>query len=871
MAAKRKPKNISPLKHNINNPKEPQKKMRDSNAGGTLRATERLRHPHDNKPRAAASPTRAALANGARTLGAVLATGAGTLALGLTAVKLGSAAKGLYGRYMGTSAPKCEDYRAVVKSNSGATAHTLSSEQKRLVCALLEGHDIQDKTGDAGDLWRSDTSPYDVFHWGSNVPPEATLLRSVQGEVIAWTNGECMALPLTSARIKGNAFVRGTLTGYKEATPVCATIALALYQRFARDETGSYQAEALSDGKGGWLDSGPEVTVDSESVFCASPLKDGLTERLRIWSTVIAAAAVSEAANRGAHVQDTPILSATASTHAHVDCEVEVANYRAIANSKAIGESRTKLLEPLQKELLCEILQSDKSAITHEYASLTKSGTGFLWRPTAPDAMLLAARRGLIVVCIDGVCDVASSANVTTRIARKKLALPPECAALAIALRDRKATQAVALSDNNGRWLDVPATCALTEDGSGVECTYARNGATEKIAIEWSRFSEMSENEAWFEDLFGFPEVNFDVGQRKAKFRYHNVSGVLRSTERPGVQWDAGSFTTPTLAELRAQTPTSGTPIRTTVTFVSGDVAILHGDPKYAGAVFQAASQFNCLEFTSAAMTPEMGVAVYYYDKTQGPACAIACAPGTIVRNYFAFDGTTEQTSENQINTLEGVLTAIEGLANEKGLVTVENGYTFSTTDKLKRVSEIIAALSREVLQGLLRVGVQKDTQVTCTKLEQGGGWHRAIRKDPVRVTQVYASALSIKYSGLHQSDWEPLAELVLEAAYEATLRAALIHARPVGERKRVVLTALGGGVFGNDMNLIARVIVNAIRAFKTAGLDIVINEYREGEFTEIRSALLADNETKDLLVPQGQGHFGSDRRLPRPAVLYTE
>jgi hypothetical protein len=620
------------------------------------------------------------------------------------------------------------------------------------------------------------------------------------------------------------------------------------------------------------LDSGPEVTVDSQGgVVCASPLTDGSTERLYIERSVIEAAAEREAANRGAHMHDTPVLSAAVSTHAPVGCDVEVANYRAIVNSKASGERRTNLLAQLQKELLCEILKSGES-VNHEHASLTKSDPGFLWRPTAPDATLLAARRGWIVVCIDGVCDVASSANVTTRIDHKNLALPPECAALAIALRDRNATQAVALSDNNGRWLDVPATCARTEDRSGVECTYARNGATEKIAIEWSRFSEMSENEAWFEDLFGFPEVNFDVGQRKAKFQYNKVSGVLRSTKKPGVQWDAGLFTTPTLAELRAQTPISKAS-RTTVTFVSGDVAILHGDPRYAGAVFQAASQFNCLEFTSAKMTPEMGVAVYYNDKTQGPACAIACAPGTIVRNYFAFNGTTEQTSENQINTLESVLRAIETLANEKRLVTVENGYTFSTTDKLTRVSEIIAESGREVLKDLLRVGVQKDTQVTCTKLEQGGGWHRVIRKDPVRVTQVYASALSIKYSKLPQSDWAPLAELVLEAAYEATLRAALIHARPVGGRKRVVLTALGGGVFGNDMNLIARVIVKTIKAFQTAGLDIVINEYREGEFKEIRSALRDDAETNELLVPQGQGqgHFGSDLRLPRPAVLYTE
>lgn len=45
---------------------------------------------------------------------------------------------------------------------------------------------------------------------------------------------------------------------------------------------------------------------------------------------------------------------------------------------------------------------------------------------------------------------------------------------------------------------------------------------------------------------------------------------------------------------------------------------------------------------------------------------------------------------------------------------------------------------------------------------------------------------------------WRPFAQLVLEAAYEATVLAAVLNARR-GASKIVLLTRLGGGAFGND------------------------------------------------------------------------
>ena len=41
-------------------------------------------------------------------------------------------------------------------------------------------------------------------------------------------------------------------------------------------------------------------------------------------------------------------------------------------------------------------------------------------------------------------------------------------------------------------------------------------------------------------------------------------------------------------------------------------------DPANAGAVFQAASQFNALEMTGPGVSPRRGIAIYINDPTQG-------------------------------------------------------------------------------------------------------------------------------------------------------------------------------------------------------------------------------------------------------------
>ena len=71
---------------------------------------------------------------------------------------------------------------------------------------------------------------------------------------------------------------------------------------------------------------------------------------------------------------------------------------------------------------------------------------------------------------------------------------------------------------------------------------------------------------------------------------------------------------------------------------------------------------------------------------------------------------------------------------------------------------------------------------------------------------------------------WRNFASIVLEASYEATLWAALLNAhRHSGSEgsRRVFLTCLGGGVFGNSMSWIMQAMRRAFEQFKDCDLDV--------------------------------------------------
>ena len=266
----------------------------------------------------------------------------------------------------------------------------------------------------------------------------------------------------------------------------------------------------------------------------------------------------------------------------------------------------------------------------------------------------------------------------------------------------------------------------------------------------------------------------------------------------------------PTLAELRSriELPDRG---RTTVRCVTGEARAMHRDPELAGALFQVASQFNLLEMTGPEVTPEDGVTRYGSDHTQGPACAMAAGAATIYRNYFApVDGHVGQTRDRQLDGLSRVGAVLsEQLGRPVAeLWSMGNGYALCTASGLDAIAGLLSDDSDE-LRRELAIGLHRDVEVTDVR-EAG----RRL------VSQVFCSALPVAYGEGRRSSWEPFARLVLEATYEATLLATVEQALTGGSNV-VLLTRVGGGVFGNADAWIDDAIVRALTIVESAGLDV--------------------------------------------------
>ena len=312
---------------------------------------------------------------------------------------------------------------------------------------------------------------------------------------------------------------------------------------------------------------------------------------------------------------------------------------------------------------------------------------------------------------------------------------------------------------------------------------------------------------AWFERLTGFREIS--PGHVRQNIAVRGPALVSRPNGRSMV---FGRLETPSLGDLRERLrtipPAGG---RLTVREVVADVRALHSDVRNAGALFQAASQFNLLEMASPDVTPEQGVGIYEGDHTQGPACAVAAGAGTIYRNYFApVSGQIGQSAGNQIDCLADLGGALGNAGNR--LWQMRNGYALASRAGLEELSERLASSSEAELDGLrslLRIGLQWDTQVTLE-----GCSHT--------VSQAYCSALPIAYCGHPAACWAPFARLVLEAAYEATLCTAILNARRA-QSNRAFLTLLGGGAFGNETHWIMRSLERALTLCRDSNIEVAI------------------------------------------------
>lgn len=319
----------------------------------------------------------------------------------------------------------------------------------------------------------------------------------------------------------------------------------------------------------------------------------------------------------------------------------------------------------------------------------------------------------------------------------------------------------------------------------------------------------------WFERLTGFREGAYEETRR----RFHLEGEYLRIGESSHI-YRVGLLEVPSLRELRQRVSSQANSGELKFSLLRGDVRKLHRSVANNGALFQVASQFNLLEMVGPDVTPEDGVTRYEWDHTQGPACAIAAGAATLYRNYLVpVDGQPGQTAKRQVDTLADLrarLSAELGMAEDQ-LWTMKNGYTVARRDAIESAGQWIQEASeeeREVLRSLIRIGLHWNVEVTDYPEAPGSIVHQA-----------FCSAIPVSYSATPAPVWEPLGRLVLQAAYEATFCAAVLNAAE-GTSRKLYLTRLGGGAFGNPPEWIDDAVKRSLERFAEHSIDVHLVQY---------------------------------------------
>lgn len=335
----------------------------------------------------------------------------------------------------------------------------------------------------------------------------------------------------------------------------------------------------------------------------------------------------------------------------------------------------------------------------------------------------------------------------------------------------------------------------------------------------------------------------------QAAFRFE-ADGSARLSEAAG-GWPAGRFEPMALGALRRRALTeraaAGGGGRLRLWVLDGaspltDIGSLqaHAGP---GTLFQVASQFNGLESPGPFVTP---VAHYLSDPTQGPRASIGAYPGALLRHYAAPDGAggrfTQSTAGRQLNFLEALCAP--------GVAEVRSGYL--TSDGVHDRAAFIAALDRGFED--IRVGVHDDLPVLL-----GYDWDGAVPPGAPRIAQVFTSTFAGGgYSASSEAEQRPICTLLLRAAYLGTLLATAVL-----QRSKVVLTMIGGGVFGNPVPLIWESIQWAIREVQPClarDMDVVLNARQLRQHLALKEVLPVVRATGGLMLELG----GAEPRLWR-------
>ncbi|KAH0792533.1 hypothetical protein GPJ56_003518 [Histomonas meleagridis] len=273
--------------------------------------------------------------------------------------------------------------------------------------------------------------------------------------------------------------------------------------------------------------------------------------------------------------------------------------------------------------------------------------------------------------------------------------------------------------------------------------------------------------------------------------------------------------------------------------FSINDIVTNQNNEAFDGATFQAASNFNCLEFPSTKSTASHGISNYACDLTQGPLTAIVAPASILYRNYFyPHDGKIGQI-DSEIELLKRTPIPIT-----HGKATISK-----SQEKLLKKSNFDWTNEDNYL-----VGVHENCQVTTNRADPPNGTgpnHDYFQEsEPGRIShQVYASSFNFRTLVVKSDFTFGIVRNLLRSEYKSTILAALDHSIRYPGRKgsnKCVLTFVGGLAFGNPIELICKAITDNEKVIMDSGLNVYINCFDEYAFSQAYPHL------KDLMLKTG-------------------
>lgn len=316
-----------------------------------------------------------------------------------------------------------------------------------------------------------------------------------------------------------------------------------------------------------------------------------------------------------------------------------------------------------------------------------------------------------------------------------------------------------------------------------------------------------------------------------------------------GRQWPTGRFECVTIAELSrrvAELPACtplGSPDVPLGVRRGVDIGSLQASMKTEDrAMVQIASNFNCLEVPSRASAPDSGrlVTGYATDSTQGPAASFGVPAACLLRAHYPFhDESTDPKSWGQTRERQ-----VELLANVRRYFgTCENGKLTLGGDE-----EIVGPETLEDVVGQIKVGLHEDAQVVFGRSSDTKRGTIEVLSDPPLVDQLLSASVCLpdpgEYRSRAQLKW--LMRAALRACYQGTYMAAILR-----QRRVLLLTLVGGGVFGNPEGLVLEELALAHRRW--AG-------HPASCLCEVRICLYSDAQARtcEELLPQRMREGGA-------------